>query len=169
MIHCSQANSTSSCLALSWFKVRGNLFKDLPNCWSTLPWSSTATLRLEPSQLCFKGLSFRKPKILCHRKAGQIWQRNNGFEFSKNHFWICICRNDGNIAGLLKMQMSRQMLQEWYVRRKEAIRPWATFFATNKFKQPLSAQRLPRRVVKNVEYFQSNYLFVFIGLFLYCL
>ncbi|CAL8093353.1 unnamed protein product [Orchesella dallaii] len=77
--------------------------------------------------------------------------------------------NDGNIAGLLKVQMSKEMLREWYVKRKETIRPWATFFSTSKFKQPISSKRLPRRVVKNVEYFQSNYLFVFIGLFIYCL
>jgi len=77
--------------------------------------------------------------------------------------------NDGNIAGLLKVEVSRQIVHEWYTRRREAIRPWPTFFATSKFKTPLSAQRLPRRVVKNNEYFQSNYLFVFIGLFIYCL
>ena len=29
--------------------------------------------------------------------------------------------------------------------------------------------RLSKRIVRNVEYFQSNYFFVFLGLFAYCL
>jgi len=65
--------------------------------------------------------------------------------------------------------VSKQHAAEWVAKSRENIRPWATFFATARFKTPLSAQRLPRRIVKNVEYFQSNYLLVFAVLFLYCL
>jgi len=80
--------------------------------------------------------------------------------------------NDGKI-GMFQlppnMNLSKQVASEWFSKRRETIRPWSTFFATSRFKTPVSAQRLPRRIAKNVEYFQSNYLFVFIGLFLYCL
>jgi len=78
--------------------------------------------------------------------------------------------NDGSLGFFPnKLSVSKQMLIDWLSKSRERIRPWTTFFASSNFKAPVSAQRLPRRIVKNVEYFQSNYLFVFIGLFIYCM
>lgn len=48
-------------------------------------------------------------------------------------------------------------------------RPWTQFVATDNFKAPASIPRLSRRFYRNVEYFQANYLIVFLGLFAYCL
>ncbi|KAJ0181302.1 hypothetical protein K1T71_003387 [Dendrolimus kikuchii] len=48
-------------------------------------------------------------------------------------------------------------------------RPWTQFVATENFKAPPSIPRLTRRLYRNVEYFQANYLMVFLGLFAYCL
>lgn len=48
-------------------------------------------------------------------------------------------------------------------------RPWTQFVATDNFKAPPSLPRLSRRFYRNVEYFQANYLMVFLGLFAYCL
>ncbi|XP_072935811.1 prenylated Rab acceptor protein 1 isoform X1 [Epargyreus clarus] len=48
-------------------------------------------------------------------------------------------------------------------------RPWTQFVATENFKAPASVPRLSRRIYRNVEYFQANYLMVFLGLFAYCL
>ncbi|KAL0895550.1 hypothetical protein ABMA27_011653 [Loxostege sticticalis] len=48
-------------------------------------------------------------------------------------------------------------------------RPWTQFVATENFKAPASVPRLSRRFYRNIEYFQSNYLVVFLGLFAYCL
>ncbi|XP_041974111.1 prenylated Rab acceptor protein 1 isoform X1 [Aricia agestis] len=48
-------------------------------------------------------------------------------------------------------------------------RPWTQFVATENFKPPASLPRLTRRFYRNVEYFQANYLIVFLGLFAYCL
>ncbi|KAJ2946273.1 hypothetical protein O0L34_g12314 [Tuta absoluta] len=48
-------------------------------------------------------------------------------------------------------------------------RPWTQFVATDNFKTPASIPRLSRRFYRNVEYFQANYLIVFLGLFAYCL
>ncbi|XP_028165722.1 prenylated Rab acceptor protein 1 isoform X1 [Ostrinia nubilalis] len=48
-------------------------------------------------------------------------------------------------------------------------RPWTQFVATENFKAPGSVPRLSRRFYRNVEYFQANYLVVFLGLFAYCL
>ncbi|XP_049887397.1 prenylated Rab acceptor protein 1 isoform X1 [Pectinophora gossypiella] len=48
-------------------------------------------------------------------------------------------------------------------------RPWTQFVATENFKAPASLPRLSRRFYRNVDYFQANYLIVFLGLFAYCL
>ncbi|XP_068628856.1 prenylated Rab acceptor protein 1 isoform X2 [Battus philenor] len=48
-------------------------------------------------------------------------------------------------------------------------RPWTQFVATDNFKTPASIPRLSRRFYRNIEYFQANYLVVFLGLFAYCL
>jgi len=80
--------------------------------------------------------------------------------------------NDGKIGFFQlppRLMLSKQLVVDWFGKSREKIRPWSTFFASSRFKTPVSAQRLPRRVVQNVEYFQSNYLFVFIGLILFCL
>lgn len=61
------------------------------------------------------------------------------------------------------------MAKEWLISRKNHVRPWLTFIQTSNFKLPPSLPRLSRRIMRNIEYFQSNYLFVFLGLIVYCL
>jgi anoctamin-1 len=59
--------------------------------------------------------------------------------------------------------------KEWFGQRRENIRPWILFINTGNFRTPSSLPRLARRIVRNVEYFQSNYFFVFLGLIFYSL
>ncbi|XP_055380420.1 prenylated Rab acceptor protein 1 [Condylostylus longicornis] len=49
------------------------------------------------------------------------------------------------------------------------LRPWSEFLNTQNFKTIASFQRLTGRLIRNLAYFQSNYLCVFIVLMLYCL
>lgn len=65
--------------------------------------------------------------------------------------------------------LSTPAAKEWIGQRRENVRPWTTFINTSNFKVPASIPRLSKRIMKNIEYFQSNYLFVFIGLIIYCL
>ena len=58
---------------------------------------------------------------------------------------------------------------EWIEHRKANVRPWSVFLNTSNIKCPPNLSRLNKRIIRNVEYFQSNYLFVFIGLVIYCL
>ncbi len=48
--------------------------------------------------------------------------------------------------------------REWLAKRREEIRPWGTFVKTTSFEPPSSLPKLTKRVYKNVEYFQSNYV-----------
>lgn len=77
-----------------------------------------------------------------------------------------------NFLQLPQFQLSKleyPQVQAWIEHRKANIKPWSLFLNTNYFRSPPSVSRLSKRIIKNIEYFQSNYLFVFIGLFIYCL
>ncbi|XP_066595683.1 prenylated Rab acceptor protein 1 [Prorops nasuta] len=80
----------------------------------------------------------------------------NGFEFPQ-------------IPQLPLAQIGYPQAQIWVEHRRANVRPWSVFLNTNNFRPPPSLTRFSKRVVKNIEYFQSNYLFVFIGLVIYCL
>lgn len=58
--------------------------------------------------------------------------------------------------------------REWLERRRATIRPWGTFVDQRRFSRPRNVGELCQRLVRNVEYYQSNYVFVFLGLILYC-
>ncbi|XP_034653617.1 prenylated Rab acceptor protein 1 [Drosophila subobscura] len=52
---------------------------------------------------------------------------------------------------------------------RSSMRPWTVFFNVQNFKTAVSMQRLTGRVKRNLSYFQSNYIFVFVVLMIYCL
>uniref|UniRef100_A0A3Q1EKA6 PRA1 family protein n=1 Tax=Acanthochromis polyacanthus TaxID=80966 RepID=A0A3Q1EKA6_9TELE len=64
---------------------------------------------------------------------------------------------------------SASMAKEWIDRRRVSIRPWASFVDQRKFSKPRNFGELCQRVVKNVEVYNSNYTFIFLGLILYCI
>ncbi|XP_033224173.1 prenylated Rab acceptor protein 1 [Belonocnema kinseyi] len=66
-------------------------------------------------------------------------------------------------------QLGYPQAQEWIQHRNANIRPWSLFLNSTNFRPPPSLSRLSKRVMKNIEYFQSNYFFVFIILVIYCL
>ncbi|SPP74533.1 prenylated Rab acceptor protein 1 [Drosophila guanche] len=52
---------------------------------------------------------------------------------------------------------------------RSSMRPWTVFFNVQNFKTAVSMQRLTGRLKRNLSYFQSNYIFVFVVLMIYCL
>uniref|UniRef100_A0A8C4LAD1 PRA1 family protein n=1 Tax=Equus asinus asinus TaxID=83772 RepID=A0A8C4LAD1_EQUAS len=58
--------------------------------------------------------------------------------------------------------------REWLERRRATIRPWGAFVDQRRFSRPRNLGELCQRLVRNVEYYQSNYVFVFLGLIVYC-
>ena len=48
--------------------------------------------------------------------------------------------------------------REWAAKRREEIRPWGTFVNTSNFEPPQSLPRWSKRLYKNIEHFQSNYV-----------
>jgi hypothetical protein len=59
--------------------------------------------------------------------------------------------------------------QEWIVRRRETLKPWSEFANFGKFKKPTEIKQAGVRILRNIEHFQSNYLFVFAFLAVYCM
>merc|ERR1739848_537962 len=58
------------------------------------------------------------------------------------------------------VNINKSLVKEWLAKRRESLRPVGTFFNTANFQVPPSAGRLSKRLYKNVEYFQSNYMLV---------
>merc|ERR1712088_145973 len=75
----------------------------------------------------------------------------------------------GGMSLPVPVNISQPAIKEWFGKRRANIRPLGEFFNTSNFQVPPSAGRLTKRLYKNVEYFQSNYVMVFIVLVLYCL
>merc|ERR1719167_629636 len=69
----------------------------------------------------------------------------------------------------MSLSLAQPAGREWLGRRRANLRPVGTFFNTSNFQIPPSAGRLSKRLIKNVDYFQSNYVCVFLVLVLYCL
>ncbi|KAJ8976597.1 hypothetical protein NQ317_005787 [Molorchus minor] len=59
--------------------------------------------------------------------------------------------------------------KQFFYTHKQNVRSWFVFFQTSNFKAPPSIPRLGKRIMRNIEYFQSNYVFIFLGLVIYCL
>ncbi|XP_025103026.1 prenylated Rab acceptor protein 1-like [Pomacea canaliculata] len=69
---------------------------------------------------------------------------------------------------LMAISLSNTSAREWFHKTRERVRPWSEFINTKRFKMPNSLSPLPTRIVKNIDTFQGNYLFVFLGLVIFC-
>merc|ERR1711890_196868 len=69
----------------------------------------------------------------------------------------------------MSLSAAQPLVRDRLAKRRANLRPVGTFFNTANFQVPPSAGRLSKRLVKNIEFFQSNYVCVFLVLVLYCL
>ena len=59
--------------------------------------------------------------------------------------------------------------KDWVLNRRKTVRPWSEFLNTSRFSKPTTVAAVGARAVKNIEHFMSNYLFVFLGLIVFCM
>uniref|UniRef100_A0A8C4N8S8 PRA1 family protein n=1 Tax=Eptatretus burgeri TaxID=7764 RepID=A0A8C4N8S8_EPTBU len=71
-------------------------------------------------------------------------------------------------ASVSRLAMSVARAREWLSQRRAGVRPWATFVDQRRFARPGDFGVWCRRLVANFEHFQSNYVFIFLGLLVYC-
>ena len=58
--------------------------------------------------------------------------------------------------------------KDWISNKHSKVQPWAEFFNPRNFSVPKGAGDVTSRLFGNLQRFQSNYLFVFLGLIVYC-
>ncbi|KAG8439623.1 hypothetical protein GDO86_005706 [Hymenochirus boettgeri] len=75
----------------------------------------------------------------------------------------------GIINKIFPKMISQSTAKDWINRRRSHIRPWSNFVDQRRFSRPPNFGELCKRVTGNVEHFQSNYIFIFLGLILYCI
>ncbi len=89
-------------------------------------------------------------------------EKTEGFE----PFTMITQEDPGAGAGGLfgKLQAGK----EWIQGKHSGVQPWAEFLNVKRVSKPKNTADVTKRLIFNVTRFQSNYLFVFLGLVLYC-
>ncbi len=59
--------------------------------------------------------------------------------------------------------------RDWVASKHAGVRPWSEFLNVRSLTKPSSVSAGTSRVLANLLRFQSNYLFVFLGLVIYCM
>ncbi|CAH1796756.1 unnamed protein product [Owenia fusiformis] len=71
--------------------------------------------------------------------------------------------------GIMAINLSNVNAREWFQKQRDSIKPWAEFANTSKFRIPKSLTPIGPRIIKNIEHYQANYIFVFLGLVFFCI
>lgn len=69
----------------------------------------------------------------------------------------------------MQLTMSSPAAREWIRSRWHNMRPWMLFCNTSNFQSPTTLPKLSKRIIRNIDYFQTNYFGVFIFLLIYCI
>ena len=72
---------------------------------------------------------------------------------------------DDPTPGLSKLAAGK----DWLEKKRAGVRPWAQFLSYSKIGRPANFSQAKTRLIANVEHYQNNYLFVCIGLAVYCM
>lgn len=59
--------------------------------------------------------------------------------------------------------------KDWIASKHSGVQPWAEFLNIRYVSLPKSVGEATSRLLSNLHRFQSNYLFVFLGLVVYCM
>merc|ERR1719318_1406707 len=75
----------------------------------------------------------------------------------------------GLLAAMGTIPVTPSGAKDWVMNKRKSVKPWSEFLNTNRFSKPTSIASVGSRAIKNVEHFMSNYLFVFLGLIVFCI
>lgn len=74
-----------------------------------------------------------------------------------------------NLAMSAKYNLTQMSFKQLLSDRWSKLQSWGSFIDTSRMMLPISIQQWSKRLVSNFKHFQSNYLFVFIILCIYCI
>lgn len=60
------------------------------------------------------------------------------------------------------------LAREWINKQRTTVKPWREFVSTARFSKPKSVAEVGRRVVKNLQEYQSNYVLIAVLITVYC-
>ena len=63
----------------------------------------------------------------------------------------------------------KSTLINWIQRRRATLRPWMEFVNTKSFSKPRDIAQVGRRIVSNVDTYQTNYIVICLFLSIYCM
>jgi len=77
----------------------------------------------------------------------------------------------GNVGTVLQQQLSSHFTMAKYSAYdlRDKIRPWSEFAEQKSFGAPVSMQEWTKRLLKNIEHYQANYIITFMLLMVYCI
>ena len=59
-------------------------------------------------------------------------------------------------------------VRQWISKSRASVKPWGEFLSVSKFSKPGNAAEVGKRIMKNVEVYQSNYIIIVLLLTAYC-
>ena len=60
-------------------------------------------------------------------------------------------------------------IKSWVGEKRSKIRPWSEFLDVKRLSKPKTSSEVTSRIKQNVEEYQANYVFIFLGLAAYCM
>ncbi|XP_020902484.1 prenylated Rab acceptor protein 1 [Exaiptasia diaphana] len=72
------------------------------------------------------------------------------------------------MAAPLTQSSQFTLAKEWLIKQRTSVKPWREFVSTSKFSKPKSIAEVGRRVVKNLQDYQSNYILIALLITVYC-
>ncbi|KAI1287264.1 Prenylated Rab acceptor protein 1 [Halotydeus destructor] len=72
------------------------------------------------------------------------------------------------LASSTKIDLKNLSIKDLYQNKWKKMQTWGSFIDTNKMKTPASTMQWSRRIIKNLEHFQGNYICVLLILIIYC-
>lgn len=73
------------------------------------------------------------------------------------------------LASSTRIDLKNMSIKQIYHEKWSKMKPWGSFIDTNRMKTPTSTLNWTRRLIRNIEHFQSNYCCVFLILVVYCI
>lgn len=74
-----------------------------------------------------------------------------------------------NKKGFMAFQLKNLHLREMIQKTRQSVKPWTEFLNYKQFKVPTGPGPASKRLIKNIENYQGNYVFVFVILVIFCI
>ena len=89
---------------------------------------------------------------------------------------LMACLNMEEISGTIQNSLadvgkdeSGSRIKQWINKRRSQLKPWTEFMNAKAFSKPKDVAQASRRIVKNLDAYQTNYIAICLFLAIYCM